>query len=150
MPDNTFQSGHSRATTNGGQTYTVGYGRPPKATQFQSGRSGNPKGRPKGSRSVLAKLREVYTDKVSINDGQKRRRVSRIEALLLKQWQRGVQGNERATQAAIKNAEAFGVLYEAAPETLPDKDNLTDKTLGRLSEGALMELLEIANEDEAN
>jgi Family of unknown function (DUF5681) len=27
--------------------YEVGYGKPPKATQFQRGVSGNPKGRPK-------------------------------------------------------------------------------------------------------
>lgn len=30
--------------------YTVGYGRPPLATRFQPGRSGNPKGRPRKSR----------------------------------------------------------------------------------------------------
>ena len=29
----------------------VGYRRPPKASQFPPGRSGNPKGRPKGARN---------------------------------------------------------------------------------------------------
>ena len=32
--------------------YVVGYGRPPKATQFAPGKSGNPRGRPKGSRTL--------------------------------------------------------------------------------------------------
>ena len=29
--------------------YDVGYGKPPAATRFKSGKSGNPRGRPKGS-----------------------------------------------------------------------------------------------------
>ena len=33
-------------------TYEVGYGKPPQATRFQPGKSGNPKGRPKGSRKA--------------------------------------------------------------------------------------------------
>ena len=32
--------------------YEVGYGRPPSATRFQPGQSGNPKGRPKGTRNA--------------------------------------------------------------------------------------------------
>ena len=32
-------------------SYTTGYGRPPTSTQFQRGRSGNPKGRPKKRRA---------------------------------------------------------------------------------------------------
>ena len=31
--------------------YDVGYGKPPKATRFQPGTSGNPRGRPRGSRN---------------------------------------------------------------------------------------------------
>jgi hypothetical protein len=32
--------------------YVVGHGRPPKATQFAPGKSGNPRGRPRGSRTT--------------------------------------------------------------------------------------------------
>ena len=31
--------------------YEVGYGKPPKATQFSKGKSGNPRGRPRGSKN---------------------------------------------------------------------------------------------------
>ena len=32
--------------------HSVGYGRPPEATRFKPGQSGNPKGRPKGSKNL--------------------------------------------------------------------------------------------------
>lgn len=38
--------------------YEVGYGKPPKPTQFKKGQSGNPRGRPKGSKSKLPRLNE--------------------------------------------------------------------------------------------
>ncbi|MBM0203748.1 hypothetical protein JNW90_11975 [Micromonospora sp. STR1s_5] len=38
--------------------YEVGYGRPPKGGQFKPGRSGNPQGRPRGSKNRLPGLHE--------------------------------------------------------------------------------------------
>jgi hypothetical protein len=38
--------------------YEVGYGKPPVATRFEHGRSGNPRGRPRGARNSLPALKE--------------------------------------------------------------------------------------------
>ena len=38
--------------------YEVGYGKPPAATRFKPGRSGNPRGRPRGARNKMPALNE--------------------------------------------------------------------------------------------
>lgn len=43
----------------------VGYGRPPIATRFRPGQSGNPRGRPKGSKSLDQVLRQALDRRVS-------------------------------------------------------------------------------------
>lgn len=40
------------------EEYEVGYGRPPTHTRFQPGKSGNPNGRPKGSKNTKTILME--------------------------------------------------------------------------------------------
>lgn len=49
--------------------YEVGYGRPPKSTQFKPGQSGNPKGRKRKPKSVQAQMQAVLSRKVPINEG---------------------------------------------------------------------------------
>lgn len=44
--------------------YKVGYKRPPEATQFKPGVSGNPHGRPKGSKTKLKRASGNYTDHI--------------------------------------------------------------------------------------
>jgi hypothetical protein len=53
----------------------VGYKRPPKTRQFQKGKSGNPKGRPKNTRNLKTDLAEELTSRIS---GKQRGRVTRL------------------------------------------------------------------------
>jgi hypothetical protein len=71
--------------------YEVGYGKPPKASRFAPGQSGNRRGRPKGARNKalgpkeerLAEiiLGEAYRP-VKMNDGKKRVTMPVIEAMV--------------------------------------------------------------------
>ncbi len=44
----------------------VGFGKPPQHSKFQPGKSGNPSGRPKGSRNFVSDLREELNAVVAV------------------------------------------------------------------------------------
>jgi hypothetical protein len=62
--------------------YKVGYGHPPKATQFAKGQSGNPKGRRKGSKTVGAVLQDILRQRVAVSENGKTRRLPALEVML--------------------------------------------------------------------
>lgn len=55
--------------SNDDQPFTVRYGKPPKATRFRPGQSGNPKGRKEEATTVIAKLRKKLHQKLKLSDG---------------------------------------------------------------------------------
>ena len=52
------------APDSNGEEYKVGYGHPPIATRFQPGKSGNPRGRPKGRRTLISFVRTALEQPV--------------------------------------------------------------------------------------
>src|SRR4051794_3516641 len=66
-------------------TEKVGYGSPPVATRFKPGKTGNPRGRPRGTVNLATALAKVYTDTLTVREGDKKRRLPRLEALARKQ-----------------------------------------------------------------
>jgi len=82
--------------------YRVGYGRPPKAHQFKPGQSGNPKGRPKGSENLAKIFKRVFSEKVLVHEGSRVRRISAVEAALLRLREQALRGDCRAMAHLIK------------------------------------------------
>src|SRR5712671_6979501 len=63
-------------------TYPVGYGKPPRHTQFKPGQSGNKKGRPKRHRNVRTVVKETLNQKIKVKEGDKIRSLTNFEAIL--------------------------------------------------------------------
>jgi Family of unknown function (DUF5681) len=95
------------------QKSTVGYGRPPVATRFKPGTSGNPKGRPKGCKNLKTLIREAMTASIAIQEGEKTRRVSRLEGVVLRQLQSALRGSDKAAMAVVKMALQLGFLQDS-------------------------------------
>ncbi len=92
----------------------VGYGRPPKATRFAPGRSGNPKGRPQGTRAVGTILQDVIRQKVAVTEGGKTRRVPVIEGMLRRLVNDALRGDAGAVKLLMSLVERYGDSPEAA------------------------------------
>jgi uncharacterized protein DUF5681 len=79
-------------------TYEVGYRRPPKRTQFKPGRSGNPKGRPKGTLNIATVIERALREKVSIQENGKSKTVNKLEAAVMQLSNKAVAGDLKAFQ----------------------------------------------------
>ncbi|WP_050931677.1 DUF5681 domain-containing protein [Aestuariivita boseongensis] len=91
----------------------VGYGKPPKSSQFKKGQSGNPKGRPKGSLDVRTQTREMLGKQVTITEGGKRKRVSALQATLMRLVEKSLKGDMRAIEKVLALATDMAAELEA-------------------------------------
>ncbi|MDO8585791.1 MAG: DUF5681 domain-containing protein [Armatimonadota bacterium] len=78
-----------------------GYGKPPKHTRFVKGRSGNPKGRPKRTRSVRTEVTELLGETVTIREGDRTRKVTKLRALLESGLSKPFKGDSRAAVSLL-------------------------------------------------
>jgi hypothetical protein len=86
---------------------TVGYKNPPKDTQFKPGKSGNPSGRPKGSRNLRTDLMEELDAKIVVTEGGQQRTISKQQALVKAMMAKGMKGDTSAGKAIFNLALGF-------------------------------------------
>ena len=88
----------------------VGYGKPPRATRFRKGQSGNPRGRPRGSRNFTSLLEEALAEPVAINENGRRRKASKLQVIVKQLVNKAAQGDHRSIQLLMAFMERQQVL----------------------------------------
>jgi hypothetical protein len=82
--------------------YTVGYKKPPRNTRFKAGQSGNPKGRPKKTKTVEGVVKKELFAPVTIVEHGKRRKVCMLEAIVKQHTNKAAGGDTKATTMLFK------------------------------------------------
>ncbi len=77
-------------------SYDVGYGKPPKSGQFQKGKSGNPRGRPKGARGLKTDLKAELGERVMITENGRSRKLTKQQLMMKQLTAKAVKGDMRA------------------------------------------------------
>jgi hypothetical protein len=86
-------------------TTPAGFRRPPEATRFKKGTSGNPQGRPKGRVNVATAFLKALREKVVINEHGQRKTITKLEAALKQLANKGASGDLRALAQLIALAQ---------------------------------------------
>ena len=81
--------------------YEIGHGKPPKATQFKKGQSGNPQGRPKGAKNLTTDLKEELEEKIHITEGGQPLEITKQRAMLKALLAKALKGDSRAAATLI-------------------------------------------------
>ena len=102
----------------------TGYGRPPKHSQFKKGRSGNPRGRPKGASSFKADLTAELQAKLALTENGKEHRVTTQKAVIRSLTAAALKNDMRAVNTLFSLMKFFGVGREEQTSDTMDFDDL--------------------------
>jgi hypothetical protein len=129
-------------------SYQVGYKKPPRATQFRPGQSGNPTGRPKGSKSFATELTEELNERINIGENGRRKRITKRRAFAKQLINKALSGDLKAANLLLNKIETHdssdlvdsGIPNDPSPLDQVDLSKLSIRELSELYRARIAEL----------
>jgi hypothetical protein len=110
--------------------YAVGYGKPPRHSQFRPGQSGNPAGRRKGVRNLATDVKRTLRVPVKVKENGRSRKISTQEGALMVLREKALKGDARALDRLLEYASRYnndgGEIGQAQPLGADDQAILED------------------------
>jgi Family of unknown function (DUF5681) len=99
--------------------YETGYRKPPRHRQFVKGTSGNPKGRPKGSKNFATMFQEVGHQKIKVTDNGVTREITKFEASAMQLLNKASTGDMRALNTLVTWMRLLQEVVEESEKPTP-------------------------------
>lgn len=119
------------AAAPGTASYEVGYGKPPKASQFRKGESGNPRGRPRGRRNLATELHLALSETVVVTEHGKRKRLTKRTVICRQLANRSAAGDLAALRLLLPLLAQAEAAEANAAEPQAPLDPELERTLTR-------------------
>jgi Family of unknown function (DUF5681) len=96
-----MESQQTEEEGNMGNVGEVGFKRPPVHSRFRKGCSGNPKGRPRGTKNLRTDLTEVLQEQVTVTEGDRKVRMSKQRAIVMTLVAKTLKGDLRSANTLL-------------------------------------------------
>jgi hypothetical protein len=100
--------------------YAVGYGRPPKHSQFRNGNRGS-RGRTKGTKNLATLVMSTLNEPVTVNENGQRKTITKLRASLKQLVNKAAGGDSRALQLLI------GTVRQIEQPEAPERKIVADE-----------------------
>jgi hypothetical protein len=112
--------------------YEIGYARPPRHTRFKKGQSGNPKGRPGGTKNLSTLVNEALNERVIVAEDGGQRKITKRQAIVKQIVNRSAAADWRAARMLFDIVQRIESRMEAASSETAEFTAADEKVLAQL------------------
>jgi len=119
------------------EPYDVGFGKPPKHSQFKKGESGNRRGRPRGTLNLAKVLERTLREKVVVKEHGRRKVITKLEAAISQLVNKATSGDRHAVRylcQLVISGEERSVAAEPTTQSTDTDQKVMNNILKRFEE----------------